>query len=83
MHGAWAPEKVNFYFTFLEKINFPGKMPLKCSVNAHYTNGFFIFFQSLHLQKRASVASNNDNVYKFINTTKRKSFIRFFVNFEF
>ena len=26
----------------------------------------------LHLQKRASVASNNDNVYKFINTAKKK-----------
>ena len=28
--------------------------------------------------KRASVASNNDNVYKFINTAKKTSFIRFF-----
>ena len=40
-------------------------------------------FQSLHLQKRASVASNNDNVYNFINTAKKNSCIRFFVNFEF
>ena len=39
--------------------------------------------QSLHLPKRASVASNNDNVYKFINTAKKPSFIKFFVNFEF
>ena len=29
------------------------------------------------------VASNNDNVYKFINTAKKTSCIRFFVNFEF
>ena len=26
---------------------------------------------------------NNDNVYKFINTAKENSCIRFFVNFEF
>ena len=44
---------------------------------------FFNLFQRLHLQKRASVASNNDNVYKFINTAKETSCIRFFVNFEF
>ena len=37
----------------------------------------------MHLQKRASVASNNDNVYKFKNTAKENSCIRFFVNFEF
>ena len=48
-----------------------------------HTNGFLNQFQSLHLQKRASVASNNDNVYKFINAAKRNSCIRFFVNFEF
>ena len=27
-------KKVNFYFIFSEKINFPGKMPLKFSNNA-------------------------------------------------
>ena len=27
-------KKVNFYFIFSEKINFPGKMLLKCSNNA-------------------------------------------------
>ena len=27
-------KKVNFYFIFSEEINFPGKMPLKCSNNA-------------------------------------------------
>ena len=27
-------KKVNVYFIFSEKINFPGKMPLKCSNNA-------------------------------------------------
>ena len=40
-----------------------------------------VFMSSLHLQKRGSVASNNDNVYKFINTAKKTSCIRFFVNF--
>ena len=30
------------------------------------------WFQSLHSQKRASVASNIDNVYKFINTPKKQ-----------
>ena len=43
---------------------------------------FLINFK-VYLPKRASVASNNDNVYKFINTAKKTSFIRFFVNFEF
>ena len=36
-----------------------------------------------NVQGRARVASNNDNVYKFINTAKKTSCIRFFVNFEF
>ena len=48
------------------------KKSLKCSDNAHHTNGFLNEFQSLHSQKRASVASNNDNVYKFINTAKKQ-----------
>ena len=56
--------------------------PLKCSDNAHYTNGFFKLISKFTL-KPASVASNNDNVYKFINTVKKPSLIRFFVNFEF
>ena len=46
------------------------KKSLKCSDNAHYT-----------YKKRASVASNNDNVYKFINTAKKTSCIRFFCEF--
>ena len=34
--GHGLLKKVNFYFIFSEKINFPGKikMPLKCSDNA-------------------------------------------------
>ena len=40
---------------------------------------FLINFK-VYLPRRAS---NNDNVYKFINTAKKTSFIRFFVNFEF
>ena len=32
--GHGLLKKVNFCFTFSEKINFPGKMPLKCSNNA-------------------------------------------------
>ena len=60
------------------------KKSLKCSDNAHYTNVFLNKFQSLHLQKRASVASNNDNVYKVINTAKKTpAVLVFFVNFEF
>ena len=35
------------------------------------------------IQKRASVASNNDNVYKFIDTAKKTASARFFVNFKF
>ena len=38
---------------------------------------FFNYFHSLHLQKRASVASNNDNVYKFINTAKNTAVLGF------
>ena len=38
---------------------------------------------TLKKQKRASVASNNDNMYKFINTARKNSCISFFVNFEF
>ena len=30
-----------------------------------------------HLQKRASVESNNDNVYKFINTAKKTTVLGF------
>ena len=33
-HGHGLLKKVNFYFIFSQKINFPGKMPLKCSNNA-------------------------------------------------
>ena len=36
-----------------------------------------------NVQVLQSFASNNDNVYKFINTAKKTSCIRFFVNFEF
>ena len=32
--GHGLLKKVNFYFIFSEKINFLGKMPLKCSNNA-------------------------------------------------
>ena len=32
--GHGLLKKLNFYFIFSEKINFPGKMPLKCSNNA-------------------------------------------------
>ena len=32
--GHGLLKKVNFYFIFSEKNNFPGKMPLKCSNNA-------------------------------------------------
>ena len=32
--GHGLLKKVNFYFIFSEKINFPGKMPLKCLNNA-------------------------------------------------
>ena len=60
--------------------------PLKCSVspkkslrgldNAHYTNGFFKINFKVQVQvqvlQRASVASNNDDVYQFINTAKKK-----------
>ena len=42
------------------------KKSLKCSDNAHYT-----------YKKRASVASNNDNVYKFINTAKKTAVLGF------
>ena len=44
---------------------------------------FVINFKVYTYKKRASVASNNDNVYKFINTAKKNSCIRFFVNFEY
>ena len=30
--GHGLLKNVNFYFIFSEKINFPGKMPLKCSM---------------------------------------------------
>ena len=33
--GHGFRKKLNFSFIFSEKIIFPGKMPLKCSNNAH------------------------------------------------
>ena len=42
---------------------------------------FLINFNVYSWKKRASVASNNDNVYKFINTAKKTSCIRFFCEF--
>ena len=42
-------KKVNFYFIFSEKINFPGKMPLKCSNNAQ------CFCLTKMLEKNASI----------------------------
>ena len=57
------------------------KKSLKCSDNAHYViiqTVFWINFKVYTYKKRASVASNNNNnVYKFINTAKRNSCIRY------
>ena len=47
--GHGLLKKVNFYFIFSEKNNFPGKMPLKCSNNAQ------CFFLTKMLEKNASI----------------------------
>ena len=62
---------------FLLKCLVSPKKALKFSVNAHYTNGFFKLISKFTLTKRASVASNNDNVYKFINTAKKTAVLGF------
>lgn len=66
---------------FVSPLNAPF-FPLKtnCSDNAHYTKLFLIlilkFFQRginfQRLQKCTSVASNNNNGYKFIDSRKKK-----------
>ena len=56
------------------------KMLGQCSL---YKRFFLINFKAYSWKKRASVASNNDNVYKFINTAKKPAVLGFFVNFEF
>ena len=60
---------------------FPTKCSTLSSIFSTKMPGLPKLISKFTLTKHASVASNNDNVYKFINTAKKTSCIRFFCEF--